>query len=245
MRFILVSDIHGNMLALEAVLRDARPGRADVVACLGDTATLGPQPREVLRTLRELGGPCIMGNHDAFLIEPDLVRQYTQVPIITEAIDWCRAQLSAADLDFIRGFAPQLELALGAERSLLLFHGSPQSHMRDLLATTDDSELDACLGEQRASVMAGGHTHLQLLRQHRGSWLLNPGSVGLPFRAYVAGKRPEIMPYAEYAIVHADSDTLAVELKRVTLERAALRAAAHAWPNAPPALRDDLLLQYA
>jgi predicted phosphodiesterase len=244
-RFILLSDIHGNMLALEAVLRDARPGPADVVACLGDTATLGPHPREVLRTLRELGGPCIMGNHDAFLVEPDLVRQYTQVPIVTEAIDWCRAQLSTQDLDFVRSFAPTLERSLGGGRSILLFHGSPESHMRDLLATTDDRELDACLGQQRAQVMAGGHTHLQLLRQHHGSWLVNPGSVGLPFRAYVAGKRPEIMAYAEYAIVHAEHDTLAVELKRVTLERAALRAATRAWPNSPPALRDDLLLQYA
>jgi len=244
-RFILLSDVHGNMLALEAVLRDARPGPADVVACLGDTATLGPHPREVLQTLRDLGGPCIMGNHDAFLIDPDLVRQYTQVPIITEAIDWCRAQLSAQDLAFIGSFAPKLELSLGAERSILLFHGSPESHMRDLLATTDDGELEACLGERRAHVMAGGHTHLQLLRQHRGSWLVNPGSVGLPFRAYVAGKRPDIMPYAEYAIVHAEPGTLAVELKRVALERAALRAAAQSWPNAPPALRDDLVLQYA
>src|SRR5688500_6187340 len=108
MRFILISDIHGNQLALEAVLRDARWAQGDKVACLGDTAILGPEPHAVLRTLRELGAPCIMGNHDAFLLEPDLVRKYTQAPIITQAIDWCRAQLSAEDLDFVRSFASQL-----------------------------------------------------------------------------------------------------------------------------------------
>ncbi|HEX6242336.1 MAG TPA: metallophosphoesterase, partial [Polyangiales bacterium] len=91
----------------------------------------------------------------------------------------------------------------------------------------------------------GGHTHIQLLRQHRGSWLLNPGSVGMPFRAYVAGKRPEIMPYAEYAIVHAGRGTLGVELKRVPLEAKALRAAVEHWADSPALLRADLLQQYA
>lgn len=245
MRVVLVSDIHGNQLALDAVLRDARVRSTDVVACLGDTASLGPHPREVLRTLRQLGGPCIMGNHDAFLVEPELVSQYTQVPVITQAIDWCRAQLGSEELEFVRRFAPRVELDLGQGRTLLLFHGSPASHMRDLLATTADGELDAQLGGHCASVMAGGHTHIQLLRQHHGTLLLNPGSVGMPFRAYVAGKRPEIMPYAEYAIVHASPAGLGVELKRVALERKALRAAVEHWSDSPTLLRADLLLQYA
>jgi predicted phosphodiesterase len=245
MRVVLISDIHGNQLALEAVLHDARVQPSDVVACLGDTATLGPQPREVLRTLRELAGPCIMGNHDAFLIQPELVSQYTQVPIITQAIDWCRAQLSTDDLAFIGTFANQCELSLHDNTSLLLFHGSPESHMRDLLSTTSDGELEALFGTRRANVMAGGHTHIQLLRQYRGSWLVNPGSVGLPFREYVAGARPQIMPYADYAVVHTSGTTCSVELKRVRLERSALRASVEYWRDAPLLLREDLLLQYA
>lgn len=252
MRVVLVSDIHGNYLALAAVLQDARVTDADVVACLGDTATLGPQPREVLRTLRELGGPCIMGNHDAFLLEPELVSQYTQAPVIREAIDWCRAQLSADELAFIAGFEPHRELSLGAGArsgqsalSMLLFHGSPDSHTRDLLATTPDAELALQLGTRRANVMAGGHTHIQLLRQHGGSWLVNPGSVGMPFRSYVAGARPEIMPYAEYALVHSTGVTCSVELKRVHLGQRALRTAVEHWHDALHLLRDDLLLQYA
>ena len=245
MRVILISDIHGNLLALQAVLRDARPASGDVVACLGDTASLGPHPREVLHTLRELGGPCIMGNHDAFLVQPELVRTYTQVPVITQAIDWCRAQLSAADLAFVRSFAASHELALPNGGALLLFHGSPESYMQDLLATTQDGELETHLGARRAMVMAGGHTHIQLLRQHRGTWLVNPGSVGMPFREYVAGARPHIMPYAEYAEVHVRDDSLCVELKRVLLPRSALRAAIAAWDSPPLLLRDDLLLQYA
>jgi hypothetical protein len=55
--------------------------------CLGDTATLGPRPSAVLATLRERAIPCVQGNHDAFLLDEALVRQYTEAPIIVQAID--------------------------------------------------------------------------------------------------------------------------------------------------------------
>ena len=101
--------------------------------------------------------------------------------------------------------------------------------------------LDGC----DADVMAGGHTHIPMLRQHRGRWVVNPGSVGMPFRRYVGGARPEIMPCAEYAIVDDSGPAIGVELRRVPLERAALREEARAWPAPPELLRADLLLQYA
>jgi predicted phosphodiesterase len=245
MRIALISDIHGNQLALEAVLADARSRGTDSVACLGDVATLGPRPRDVIRTLRDLGCPCILGNHDAFLLEPELVARYTKAKVIVEAIEWCREQLSPDDLSFVRTFAHELELSLGGDRRLLLYHGSPESNVVDVLPTTTDDELGRVLGGRRAAVMAGGHTHIQMLRQHRGTWVVNPGSVGMPFRAYVGGARPEIMPYAEYAIVEAGSGPIGVELRRVPLDPAALRAETRAWQRPPELLQGDLLLQYA
>jgi putative phosphoesterase len=245
MRIALLSDIHGNQLALESVLGDAKRRQVDRIACLGDTATLGPRPGEVLRTLRDLHCPCILGNHDAFLLDPALVARYTKVPVIVQAIDRCREQLTEADLDFIRTFREEHEIPLPGGRQLYLFHGSPSSNTHDLLATTPGDELDALLGSRRASVMAGGHTHIQMLRQHRGSWIVNPGSVGMPFREYVAGARPEIMPYAEYAIVDASTDVIGVELLRVPLDKERLRAEVCAWPSAPVLLQADLLAQYA
>jgi putative phosphoesterase len=245
MRIALISDIHGNYLALEHVLADARRQGADQVACLGDVATLGPRPRDVLRALRELRCPCILGNHDAFLVDPALVARYTKAKVIVDAIDWCREQLSEDDLEFVRSFAAQIDVPLAGGRRLLLFHGSPDSNVQDVLATTGDDELDRLLGGAAADVMAGGHTHIQMLRQHRGTWVVNPGSVGMPFRRYVAGARPEILSHAEYAIVDDGGTSIGVELRRVPLDKAALRAQTQAWPRGPALLRDDLLLQYA
>ncbi|HMI91684.1 MAG TPA: metallophosphoesterase family protein [Polyangiales bacterium] len=245
MRIALVSDIHGNQLALEAVLRDVRAQGVEQVACLGDVATLGPQPLAVLHALEELGCPCIMGNHDEFLLKPELVARYTKAEVIAEAIAWCHDQLGPRELAFIASFQATAKLPLDGEHSLFLFHGSPDSHTCDLLVTTPEAELDHALSGRKAAVMAGGHTHIQMLRQHRGTLLLNPGSVGMPFERFVAGARPTIMPYAEYAVVSAAHGRIAVDLRRVQLDKRALRDAAASWPQAPSLLRADLMLQYA
>src|SRR5258708_5784923 len=104
MRVALISDIHGNEIALAAVLAEIDHEAVDVAYCLGDIATLGPRPRETLDMIRSRGLRCVMGNHDEFLLLPDLISTYSTVPIVAEAVDWCRTELSTADLDFLRHF---------------------------------------------------------------------------------------------------------------------------------------------
>jgi len=240
-RIALISDLHANELALRAVLDDIARVGVDRIVCLGDVATLGPRPNAILEILRTLDCPCIMGNHDAFLIDPELIHSYTELPIIVDAVDWCRRQLSTEELDFVRTFRPHLEIALDAQSTLLLFHGSPRSHMEDLLATTPADALDRALDGRRATVMAGGHTHVQMLRQHRGLLLVNPGSVGIPFKEYVAGGPPTLLPHAEYATVEATGGNVGVTLRRVALDKRGLHAAAAASDNP---LRGLLMQQY-
>lgn len=242
MRAALISDLHGNEAALAAVLHDIERAAADQIICLGDVATLGPRPQAVLRTLRQLGCPCILGNHDEFLLAPELLQKYTEAPIIVAAVDWCRSRLSAEDLDFLRTFQRALELPLGGGHTLLAFHGSPRSHMEDLLATTPPEVLDAALGSSHAAVLAGGHTHIQMLRQHKGALLLNPGSVGLPFKEYVGGRPPTLLGHAEYALVESSGGSLGVTLRRVAVDGVASRAAVAATDHP---LRAALLQQYA
>jgi putative phosphoesterase len=235
MRVALISDLHGNRLALEAVLDDIARVGVDRIVCLGDVATLGPHPEAVLARLEQLGCSCIMGNHDEFLLDANLIRSYTEAPIVVAAVDWCRSVLPAAALDFVRGFQRQLVLPLDGGGELLLFHGSPRSHMQDILATTPPDQLDALLDGAQATVLAGGHTHIQMLRQHRGMLLVNPGSVGMPFRQHVSGRAPELLPHAEYAVVDGRNANVSVTLQRVALDRAALReqAASVMFPLAP------------
>lgn len=242
MRVALISDLHGNELALAAVQQRIADVGADAVVCLGDCATLGPRPREVLAVLRELADVCILGNHDEFMLDAELIRTYTEVPIVVDAVEWCRDELAADDVAFVRGFAREHELDLGYGARLLLFHGSPRSNMEDLLASTPAADLDEALGGRRATVMAGGHTHLQMIRQHHGDLLVNPGSVGMPIRDHAAGRAPVILDHAELAIVDSGRGGVSVTLHRIGLDRAALRA--QALGRAHP-LGEALAAQYA
>lgn len=224
MRVALISDIHANEVALRAVLDDISRTGVDQIVCLGDVATLGPRPSSILETLHDLNCVCIEGNHDAFLLEPDLIRTYTEAPVVVESVDWCRAKLSSHETSFLRTFVSTMEIPLDGSSTLFVFHGSPRSHMEDLLATTSSDELDAALGDASATVLAGGHTHIQMMRQHRGTLLVNPGSVGLPFKEYVPGRAPTLLKGAEYAIVEASASRgVNVNLRRIPVDPQALR----------------------
>jgi predicted phosphodiesterase len=113
--------------------------------------------------------------------------------------------------------------------------------MEDLLATTPPDVVDEMLSGNRGTVMAGGHTHLQMTRQHRGTLIVNPGSVGLPFKEYVAGKAPTLLPHAEYAMVEGNGNGVGVQLRRVPVDKRAMAAAIAATDNP---LRAGLLHEY-
>ena len=231
MRIALISDLHGNLVSLEAVLNDIDRTGVDETICLGDIATLGPRPREVIAELATRGVRCILGNHDAFMLDEELIKSYTEVPIVVDAVDWCRDKLAKEDIAYLAGAQLTMPIELGKNTSAFLFHGSPRSHMEDLLATTPPDKLDEALCGRAATVLAGGHTHLQMMRQHRGMLLVNPGSVGMPFREYVAGNAPCILPHAEYGVIEADDDSVRVSLRRVAVDKSQLHKESAASPN--------------
>lgn len=225
-RIALISDLHANELALDAVLADAMRAGYDQLVCLGDVATLGPRPVAVLARLRELGCACILGNHDEFMLDAALIESYSESPLIVSSVAATRAALTTDELAFIRTF--QRTLALG---DVLLYHGTPRSNMEDLLATTPPERVDEMLSGNRAAVLAGGHTHLQMLRQHHGMLIVNTGSVGMPFREYASGGPPVILVHAEYAIVDVHAGNVSVDLRRVALDSSALAAQLDGWVN--------------
>jgi putative phosphoesterase len=231
MRVALISDLHANLVALEAVLADAERAGVDAILCLGDVATLGPQPEALLARLEGLGCTCIRGNHDDFLLDPALIHRYTEAPIVVEAVSWCQARTTDTHRAFLASFVPQARIALGEGIELLAFHGTPRSNMEDLLATPPPDRLDEMLDGHAAPVMTCGHTHIQMLRQHRGTLIVNPGSVGMPFADFVPGSAPILMWHAEYAIVSVQDGVVSADLRRVPVDMAASRAAMAASDN--------------
>jgi predicted phosphodiesterase len=103
-----------------------------------------------------------------------------------------------------------MEINDSKDNKLVFFHGSPRDYLENILATTPANEVDEMLDGQTSLVMAGGHTHIQMLRQHKGNLIVNPGSVGFPFKEFVGDCPPEIMAHAEYAIVTMEQNQVDV-----------------------------------
>jgi putative phosphoesterase len=228
-RLALISDIHGNAVALGAVLADIARQRVDEIVCLGDVAAGGPQPCEALERLRALGCAVVRGNADEWLLGRLPAGEDEEGRRLRTIVEWARRQLSDADVALLESFVPTIELDLGQSRHLLCFHGSPRANSDRLLATTPENELVRLFAGAAADVLAGGHTHLQLARRLERGLLVNPGSVGLPLHAgAVASSLPTGQPclpgFAEYALLEADA-AIAVELRRVPTDVAALEAA--------------------
>lgn len=215
MKVALISDIHGNHVALAAVLAAIEKDKPHQIVCLGDVVVTGPQPRETLSRMRELGCPVVMGNTDEWLLSPEPFTIRNEADQIIYDVElWGAQQMTTADLDFVRTFQQTIELDLGNGRSLLCFHGSPRHNKEVIDATTLEDELAERLDGRAAAIFGGGHTHTPLLRRYRDSFILNPGSVGLPFYRARDGRFINLA-HAEYALVTVANGRLDIALRRV------------------------------
>jgi predicted phosphodiesterase len=230
-RLALISDIHGNGVALDAVLADLARRDVDEIVCLGDVAAGGPQPREVIARVRALQCQCLRGNAEGWLLEGLPPGRSDATRRLDEVVEWARAQLAPEDIEYLAALPATLRCAVGG-LTLFCFHGSPRADIDALLATTPEAELDERFGEAPvAAVLAGGHTHLQLLRPYRRSLLVNPGSVGLPLDS-LTETGPPLPPWAEYALVAMDRGDVELAFRRVPIDNDQLAAATAAMPHA-------------
>jgi putative phosphoesterase len=203
MRIAALSDIHGNLPALDAVLADAAERGCDTLVNLGDILSGPLFPAETAARLMALDLPSIRGNHERQLLE--------QPPERMGASDaYAYGRLKADQLDWLR--ALPVSLRLGDD--VLLCHGTPDSDLAYFLEGVDDDgrvrpaspdDVAARAGDVRAGLILCGHTHLpRSVRLADGRLVVNPGSVGL--QAYDWDRpRPHVMeagtPHARYAIL--------------------------------------------
>ena len=174
MKLLILSDIHGNWPALEAVLT-AEPERNAVVFC-GDVVDYGPQPVECLRWLAENAGHIVRGNHDnalGFDVDCQCMGSFREYSLATR--DWHRTLLSDADRGFLRQM-PTLDWFEWQGRHFRMAHATPQGDLFEYLDIEHWGERVAGLDGNFVLV---GHTHVQGMRTFGKIAVVNPGSVGL------------------------------------------------------------------
>ena len=226
MRIGILSDIHGNLPALQAVLSGLRGDAVDLYLCLGDVALVGPQPSECLDVLRQLSpGVFILGNTDVYIYEPPAPKEIVtrRDRWVMELIHWTQERLRAEQIEWIRGFVRTHTVDLGGGPALLAYHASPGNLEGVIKADTPEEDLARLFDGWDAPLCIGGHTHLPLLRRWEGRTLLNPGSTGATFRKDEKHIRP---PWAEYAVLDATGGRLDISFRRAPLDLEAVRRAA-------------------
>jgi predicted phosphodiesterase len=235
MRIALISDLHGNRVAFDAVLADLEPWEADQVICLGDVALTGPQPHATIERLRQLGCPVVQGNTDEWLRAPKAEPvEHEHQQKIEDIAWWCAEHLREEDRVFLRTFQPTITVQLEGASSLLCYHGSPRSNLEGILAETPATDLASMIEGTAATLLAGGHTHTPMLRRydHRQT-IINFGSVGLPFHRTAAGTAVRNPGWAEYGRLTVVNGSTHIEFRAVPvdLEHLAAEVRASGMPH--------------
>ncbi len=211
MRFAVLSDIHSNLSALEAVWDDLP--QIDELWVLGDIVGYGPQPNEVIAALQQMGARSVMGNHDGAAIGTVDPGDFN--PDAAKAIAWTAGILDGNARTYLAAL-PEVR----RERAMTAVHGSPRDPIWEYITST--SVATANLAAFDTAVCLFGHTHVPIVFQATdgqvtaatarpgdkvglvGRSLVNPGSVGQP---------RDGDPTASYLVL--DSETATVEFRRV------------------------------
>jgi putative phosphoesterase len=200
-RVAVLSDVHGNAVALEAVLAELAADRPELIV-LGGDLTWGPLPHETALLLQELPAPALLirGNAERALFE-----QQSGTP----RERWLLDAHTDEDMAFLRGAVEGATVEIAGLGPVRFCHGSPRSDEELITPETPEERLAAAVAGYDERVVVSAHTHLQFDRRAAGIRSVNPGSVGMPYMGE---------PGAYWAVLGPD-----VELRRTEydLERAA------------------------
>jgi predicted phosphodiesterase len=191
MRVAIVSDIHGNRHAFEAVLDSIESSECQEMWCLGDLVGYGAEPDACVELARKHASLCLAGNHDLGVLGTLPLEDFSRGAAL--AARWTRETITPETRDYLAGLQPQL-----LDEQIGLYHASPRDPVWEYVLSTLQAEL--CLDVQSHRVCLVGHSHVALsfvrppgsaatgqtrsggedLEIGLGEWLINPGSVGQP-----------------------------------------------------------------
>jgi predicted phosphodiesterase len=208
MRIAVISDIHGNQLALEVVLQDLdRQPPIDQLVVAGDLCLNGPCPRQALEIVQGLNCPVLQGNVDLEVV--------TQAPDKGEkkrnTAAWTREQIGRAGIDYLASLPRSHRIANPDGSDLLIVHANPLNLEDAIFPNASDSTLEHFLGGLDGDIgaMAFGHLHIAYTRQWRHVLLVDVGSCGLP--------RDEDLR-AAYGILNWQDNRWNAEIRRVAYD---------------------------
>lgn len=189
----MISDIHSNRHALEAVLEAVDATGVDQIWCLGDMVGYGAEPDACTALIREHSSVCLAGNHDLAVLGALDISTFSDAA--AAAVEWTRENVSEATLEFLASLEP-----VASQSGVGLFHASPRDPIWEYVLSADQAEAGFEVQEERVGLI--GHSHIALffvrapgsrgypqgaqaadeaeIEIGEGDWLLNPGSVGQP-----------------------------------------------------------------
>lgn len=204
MQIGVISDLHSNIVALDAVLRELEEEGTEQILCAGDLVGYYPFPDETVSRIRDVGAVCVLGNHDFGLIT-DTPHEFNRMA--KRALDWNRRNLSEENLVYLEGIPETRRLTID-DLDVFIAHGSPNHPIEEYIWEEDiDDEFLGLSFETVPDVLVLGHTHRPFVKIIGETVCLNPGSVGQP---------RDGDPRASFAVI--DTESYEVELRRVEYE---------------------------
>lgn len=196
---VLMSDIHGNMTALEAVAASLPPHDAVYVA--GDLCLEGPKPAEVVDFVRGHGWQAVLGNTDQ-----DIVEGKDDGSIKAQRVQWTREQLGMGRIQWLAALPFRRTVTVDGRDAILVVHANPLDIETQLRPDMSDKKLKPFLADVHADILAFGHIHLPYLRTVDGILLADVSSVGHP---------KDLDRRAAYTVIRLEGDCRSAEQARV------------------------------
>ncbi|CRK81270.1 metallophosphoesterase family protein [Neobacillus massiliamazoniensis] len=227
MKIAFISDIHGNAVALDAVLTDIKKKEIDQVFVLGDICYRGPEPKRSIDLVRSLNTKVIKGNADEWVVRGVLEGEVPQkaLELMNRERQWTVDQLEPTDIDYLESLPTQLQVNVdGIE--IVSFHATPDSLFDVVLPNAEDEKIESRLMKPAdANIYVYAHIHKPYIRYINGKVIMNIGSVGLPFDG---------LTKASYGLIEIENGNYRTSIERVSFD---LEKVIHAYqkvnyPNA-------------
>ncbi len=209
MKIAVISDIHGNVQALSAVLEDIKKENCEKIFCLGDIAMAGPEPAKTIDIIRDLNNTLdftiIQGNTDEMIANCDnqMLHVLAQAnPIMANALESDAATIPDEQKDYLRNLPPSKNVGVEGLK-ILLVHGSPRKNNENIFPNMKLEEIEEIIESTDADIILCGHTHVPCGYQtNTKQTVINVGSVGRPFSE---------TPKACYAIININKGQFEVK----------------------------------